>query len=170
MKAKKNAQATQSPSDGETASKDMSLLKSLGLIVVGMAALVIGGRVLVDNAASLAREIGISESVIGMTILAGGTSLPELATSVIAARKGSFGLALGNVVGSNIFNIAFVVGFCSSFVPMAVTQITLVDWAVFVGSVVLVWVLAKTGRKLDKREGIVLVSCYLAYLISLIMG
>ncbi len=170
MKAKKNAQATQSPSEGETASKDMSLLKSLGLIVVGMAALVIGGRVLVDNAASLAREIGISESVIGMTILAGGTSLPELATSVIAARKGSFGLALGNVVGSNIFNIAFVVGFCSSFVPMAVTQITLVDWAVFVGSVVLVWVLAKTGRKLDKREGIVLVCCYLAYLISLIMG
>ena len=68
------------------------------LIVVGIAALVVGGRVLVDNAAAVAREWGISESVIGMTILAGGTSLPELATSVVAARKGSFGLALGNVL------------------------------------------------------------------------
>lgn len=148
---------------------EMSLLKSLGLILVGMVALVAGGRVLVDNAASLAREMGVSESVIGLTILAGGTSLPELATSVIAARKGSFGLALGNVLGSNIFNIAFVVGFCSSAVPMTVAEITTIDWGMLVGSVALTWLVAWTGRNLQKKEGILLVLCYLAYLVWLIM-
>lgn len=159
-----------SPLKVENTGQEESLWKSLALIVVGMAALVVGGRVLVDNAASLAREIGFSESVIGMTILAGGTSLPELATSVIAARKGSFGLALGNVIGSNIFNIAFVIGFCSSVVPMVVQQITLIDWAVLVGSVALTWLVAATGRKLGKLEGILLVLCYLSYLTWLIFG
>lgn len=153
----------------EPRTEQMSLPKILALIVVGIAALVIGGRVLVDNAATFAREIGISESVIGMTILAAGTSLPELATSVIAARKGSFGLALGNAIGSNIFNIAFVIGICSSCVPMAVTEITTVDWIVFVGSTVLVWIVAWTGRKLEKKEGVLLVLCYLAYLTWLII-
>ena len=161
------------PSDSsikaENTGQEASLWKSLALIVVGMAALVVGGRVLVDNAASLARDIGFSESVIGMTILAGGTSLPELATSVIAARKGSFGLALGNVLGSNIFNIAFVIGFCSSAVPMVVQQITLIDWAVLVGSVALTWLVAGTGRKLGKLEGILLVLCYLCYLAWLLL-
>lgn len=158
-----------SPLKVENTGQEESLWKSLALIVVGMAALVVGGRVLVDNAASLAREIGFSESVIGMTILAGGTSLPELATSVIAARKGSFGLALGNVLGSNIFNIAFVIGFCSSAVPMEVQQITLIDWAVLVGSVALTWLVAGTGRKLGKLEGIMLVLCYLCYLAWLLL-
>ena len=162
--------AEEAKPDGDSQAAEMSLWKSLALIVVGMVALVVGGRVLVDNAASLAREIGFSESVIGMTILAGGTSLPELATSVIAARKGSFGLALGNVIGSNIFNIAFVIGFCSSVVPMVVQQITLIDWAVLVGSVALTWLVAATGRKLGKLEGILLVLCYLTYLTWLIFG
>lgn len=161
--------ALKTSSEGENAGRGMPVLKIFTLIVVGIAALVIGGRVLVDNAAAFAREMGISESVIGMTILAGGTSLPELATSVIAARKGSFGLALGNVVGSNVFNIAFVIGTCSSVVPMAVTEIMPKDWGVLIGSCVLVWLVAWTGRRLNKREGILLVACYLAYLAWLIM-
>lgn len=149
------------------ASAEVPAWKIVLLIAVGIAALVVGGRVLVDNAAAVAREWGVSESVIGMTILAGGTSLPELATSVVAARKGSFGLALGNVLGSNIFNIAFVIGFCSSVVPMAVTQIRTLDWAMLVGSVVLVWLTGFTSRKFGRWEGILLVTCYLAYLIWL---
>lgn len=149
------------------AAAEIPAWKIVLLIVVGIAALVVGGRVLVDNAAAVAREWGVSESVIGMTILAGGTSLPELATSVVAARKGSFGLALGNVLGSNIFNIAFVIGFCSSVVPMAVTQIRNLDWAMLVGSVVLVWLTGFTSRKFGRWEGILLVACYLAYLIWL---
>jgi cation:H+ antiporter len=153
----------------EVNANEMSMLKILTLIVVGIAALVIGGRVLVDTAASVAREWGVSESVIGMTILAGGTSLPELATSIMAARKGSFGLALGNVIGSNVFNIAFVIGLCSSVVPMAVTEIMVLDWCMLVGSVALVWLVGFTSRKFCLWEGILLVLCYLSYLAWLIM-
>lgn len=144
-------------------------LKLVLLILVGMAALVVGGRVLVENAAAVAREWGVSESVIGMTILAGGTSLPEFATSVIAARKGSMGLAFGNAIGSNIFNIAFVIGTCSSIVPMTVTEITQVDWFMLVGSCILVWMVAFTRRVLQRWEGALLVVCYLTYLISLLI-
>ena len=155
--------------DGEEQKQEMTMLRIILFIIVGMAALVGGGRVLVENAAAFAREIGISESVIGMTILAGGTSLPELATSVIAARKGSYGLSLGNAIGSNIFNVAFVIGTCGSFVQMPVTEITQIDWYVFVGSVMLTWLVASTGHKLDKKEGILLVLCYLAYLTWLLL-
>ena len=148
---------------------EKSLWYFVMLLLVGMVALVIGGRVLVDNAAAVAREWGVSESVIGMTILAAGTSLPELATSVVAARKGSLGLAFGNVVGSNVFNIAFVIGTCSSVVPMPVTEIVPLDWFMLVGSCILVWIVAFTRRELHRWEGILLVSCYLCYLISLLL-
>ncbi|MBR4517077.1 MAG: calcium/sodium antiporter [Bacteroidaceae bacterium] len=166
----RRGQTSSSPStkgEDTDAAAEIPAWKIVLLIVVGIAALVVGGRVLVDNAAAVAREWGISESVIGMTILAGGTSLPELATSVVAARKGSFGLALGNVLGSNIFNIAFVIGFCSSVVPMAVTQIRPEDWAMLIGSPVLVWLTGFTSRKFSRWEGILLVTCYVAYLIWL---
>ena len=138
------------------------------LIFVGMAALVLGGRVLVDNAVKVAYECHVSESVIGATILAGGTSLPELATSVMAARKGSLGLAFGNVIGSNVFNIAFVIGTCSSIVPMPVTEISQVDWLMLVGSCILFWLVAYTRRELCRWEGVLLISCYLAYLVFLL--
>ena len=138
------------------------------LIFVGMAALVLGGRVLVDNAVKVAYECHVSESVIGATILAGGTSLPELATSVMAARKGSLGLAFGNVVGSNVFNIAFVIGTCSSIVPMPVMEISQVDWLMLVGSCILFWLVAYTRRELCRWEGVLLISCYLAYLVFLL--
>ena len=150
--------------------EDMSLGKIIALIVVGMVALAGGGRVLVENAASFAREVGISESVIGMTILAAGTSLPELATSVIAARKGSYGLSLGNAIGSNIFNVAFVIGICGSIFPMPVTEITTLDWSMFVGSVLLTWAVAGTGRKLNKPEGILLVTIYTLYLLWILFN
>ena len=173
-----NADNLSSVSGGETSYADnsspvrggeKSLLWYILLILIGVLALVGGGRVLVTNAAAVAREWGVSESVIGMTILAGGTSLPELATSVIAARKGSLGLAFGNVIGSNVFNIAFVVGTCSSMVPMAVTEITQLDWVMLVGSCILVWIVAYTRRRICRWEGVLLVSCYLSYLVSLLV-
>lgn len=138
------------------------------LILLGIAALVIGARLLVDNAASVARAWGISESVIGLTILAAGTSLPELATSLVAARKGSSALALGNVIGSNIFNIAFVIGICSSVLPMKVSEISIIDWTALVGSVVLTWLTAYTCRKLSRWEGLILVFCYIAFIMLLL--
>lgn len=152
----------------EARQETASLTRLLMLIVVGIAALVLGGRVLVDNAASIARDFHISESVIGLTILAAGTSLPELVTSLVAARKGSEGMALGNALGSNIFNIAFVLGICGSIAPMQVENITWVDWATLVGSGVLLWVVAWTGKKLNRGEGSLLVACYLAYIFWLL--
>lgn len=149
-------------------------LKGIGgfvlLILIGMAALVGGAHVLVDNAAEVARELGIRESIIGMTILAAGTSLPEFATSVVAARKGSLGLAFGNVVGSNVFNIAFVIGTCSSIVPMGVSEIKTLDWVMLVGSCALLWLVAWTSRKIGFWEGLLLVLCYLCYLSWLILS
>ena len=165
--ALKDRKDTASPVPSQGGEK--SLWWSLLLVLVGMAALVIGGHVLVNNAAAVAREWGVKESVIGATILAGGTSLPELATSVIAARKGSLGLAFGNVIGSNVFNIAFVIGTCSSIVPMAVTEINQLDWLMLVSSCIFVWVVAFTRRELCRWEGILLVLCYLGYLVSLLM-
>lgn len=163
--AKKDRKAQTQGSQGE----EKSIRYSVLLILAGGAALVIGGRVLVNNAAEVAREWGVSESVIGMTILAAGTSLPELATSVVAARKGSMGLAFGNVIGSNVFNIAFVIGTCSSIVPMPVTEIVMVDWIMLVGSCILLWLVAWTRRKICRWEGALLVLCYLTYLISLLI-
>ena len=153
---------------GEVKEETTPMPKLLLLIAVGIAALVVGGRVLVDNAAAVAREFHVSESVIGLTILAAGTSLPELVTSMVAARKGSEGLALGNALGSNIFNIVFVLGICGSVSPLTVTDITLVDWGMLVGSTLLLWLLAWTGKKLNRGEGTVLVCAYLAYLVWLL--
>lgn len=164
------AEAFPEKGGSEATAPEGSVWKYVLLILVGMAALVIGGRVLVDNAAAVAREWGVSESVIGMTILAAGTSLPEFATSVVAAKKGSLGLAFGNAIGSNVFNISFVIGICSSIVPMTVTEITQKDWAFFVGSCLLVWLVSFTSRRISRPEGFLLVFCYLGYIVSLIVG
>ena len=172
--AMKDRKTPQPPLGGASEAANRLPLKGVGgallLILIGMTALVIGARVLVDNAAEVARELGIRESIIGMTILAAGTSLPELATSVVAARKGSIGLAFGNVVGSNVFNIAFVIGTCSSIVPMGVSEIKTLDWVMLVGSCVMLWLVAWTSRKIGFWEGLLLVLCYLAYLSWLILG
>lgn len=145
-----------------------SYLRLVLLIVIGMAALVIGARLMVIEGASMARRWGVSESVIGLTILAGGTSLPELATSMVAARKGRNGLAVGNVIGSNVFNIACILGLCTLIRPMQVTGISMTDWAVLVGSGILVWIVSFTRNKIEKGEGILLLLCYFAYMANLL--
>ena len=141
--------------------------KLLLLLVIGVASLVGGGQLLVNNAAKLARSWGVSESVIGLTILAGGTSLPELATSVVAARKGSNDLALGNALGSNIFNITLVLGLCNVISPMHIPLISTTDWAFLIGSNVVLAVCAFTRMRLCRLEGFVLLLCYAAYLTLL---
>lgn len=146
-----------------------SVLRILLLLVVGCVCLVYGGQLMVDNAAELAREWGISERIIGLTILAAGTSLPELATSMMAARKGSDGLALGNAIGSNVFNIAFVIGTCSIVKPMAVSDISVVDWFTLIFSNVLLWVLAFSRRNISRWKGAVLVMAYITYLLYILL-
>lgn len=145
-----------------------SYLRLVLLIVIGMAALVIGARLMVIEGASMARRWGVSESVIGLTILAGGTSLPELATSMVAARKGRNGLAVGNVIGSNVFNIACILGLCTLIRPMQVTGICITDWAVLVGSGILVWIVSFTRNKIEKGEGMLLLLCFFAYMANLL--
>ena len=160
-----------SPQEEQDVSKvgQMSIPKILVLLVIGCGCLVYGGQLMVDNAADLAREWGISERVIGLTILAAGTSLPELATSIMAARKGSDGLALGNAIGSNVFNIAFVIGVCSVVKPMAVSDISIADWFTLIISNVLLWALAFSRRSLTSWKGAILVLSYIAYLLYILI-
>ena len=137
-------------------------------IVAGIALLVVGGRVLINSASDIAYEFGISEAVIGLTILAGGTSAPELATSVVAALKGRHDMAVGNVVGSNVFNVFFVLGTAGLIRPMEVDDIQLLDIAMFLGGPLLLWVFALLFRRINKWMGFIMVGAYLAYLVALI--
>ncbi len=152
----------------EQETNDTSYVKLSMQIIIGVAALVFGARMMVDEGCSLARQWGVSESLIGLTILAGGTSLPELATSVVAARKGREGLAVGNVIGSNVFNIAAILGACALIHPMQVEKIALTDWIMLIGSCILVWIVSYTRRKIEFWEGLLLLGCYAVYLLNLL--
>ena len=142
--------------------------KNVLYLVGGLTALVVGSNVFVDHATNVAYLLGISEGVVGLTVVAGGTSLPELATSVVAARKGQSAIAIGNVIGSNVFNILLILGLTATISPLAIQGITIVDLSVMLVSVVLVWLFSFTRFTVERWEGAVLVAGYLAYLCWLI--
>ena len=144
--------------------------KNILLVLWGLVGLVIGSNVFVDHASSLAYALGISEGVVGLTVVAGGTSLPELATSVVAARKGQSAMAIGNVIGSNVFNILLILGLTATISPLQIEGITTIDMAVMLVSIVMVWLFSRTRYTVERWEGAVLVLGYLAYLIWLIMN
>ena len=151
--------------ESETPSHDSaSLWRHIGWVVFGLVALVIGSNVFVDHASNLALALGISEGVVGLTVVAGGTSLPELATSVVAARKGQSAMAIGNVIGSNVFNILMILGLTATISPLAIEGVTTLDMAVMLVSAVLVWLFSFTRYTVERWEGAVLVLGYLAYL------
>lgn len=161
------------PADQESSDQEvvvLSPLKTVFFIILGLCCLVGGGQVLVKNASQLAIYMGMSERLVGLTILAAGTSLPELATSVVAARKGSKGLALGNALGSNVFNICFVLGICPIINSMEVHDISNIDWSFLVGSGVILILLARTRMCLERWEGAVLLLAYFVYMSLLIYG
>lgn len=137
-------------------------------IVAGLALLVVGSNLFVDSASSVAASLGVSEGVIGLTVVAGGTSLPELATSVVAARKGQSAIAIGNVIGSNVFNILLILGLTATISPMQIEGITTIDMAVMLLSVTLVWLFSFTRFTVERWEGAVLVVGYLVYIVYLI--
>ena len=147
-----------------SAKKPLSVWLCLLLMVVGLALLVAGSEFFVQNASSLAAALGVSESVIGLTIVAGGTSLPELATSIVAARKGQSAMAIGNVIGSNVFNILLILGLTATVCPMQIGGITMIDMGMMVVSVVLLWFFSYTKLTVARWEGAVLTTAYLAYL------
>lgn len=155
---------------GEEEIKLLTWWKSMIYILGGLAALVYGGQLFVNGATGIARSLGVSESVIGLTLVAGGTSLPELATSIVAALKKNPEIAIGNVIGSNLFNIFFVLGCSASITPLHLTGITNFDLFALVMSGILMWFfgLFFAKRTITRMEGGILVLCYVAYTAYLI--
>lgn len=166
------------PSDTTTAPEDsgagksVSPLKSILLVTAGLAGLIFGGDRFVDGASAIASSLGISDAVIGLTIVAAGTSLPELATSVAAAVKGKPGIALGNVIGSNIFNIFLVLGCSASIRPLPFGAISNFDLLTLIAACVLFWVFGWLFRQrtITRVEGGILAMCYIAYIAWLVIS
>ncbi len=163
-------QAKNGQGDATTEEKQQNPWLSALYIVLGLVGLVIGSNLFVDHASSLALALGISEGVVGLTVVAGGTSLPELATSVVAARKGQSAIAIGNVIGSNVFNILLILGLTATISPLQIEGITTIDMAVMLISVTLVWLFSFTRYTVERWEGAALVGGYLVYLAWLIIS
>jgi cation:H+ antiporter len=136
---------------------------------LGLAAIIFGGEMVVSNATTIAYSLGMSETLVGLTIVAIGTSLPELVTSVSAALKKQSEIALGNIVGSNIFNILLVLGASSVITPLAVDGKVFIDLFILVILTVILLVFSRTNFKIGKREGLILALAYIAYLVYIII-
>lgn len=157
--------------DGEEVEiKDYSAGKSILFILLGLAGLIGGGRLLVNGAVSIAESLGISERIIGLTIVSIGTSLPELATSIIAARKKNADMAIGNVVGSNLFNTFLILGTSATITPLQAPSGSMTDLVTNIVAAVLLFVFIFTGkgRKISRWEGGIFVLLYIAYLIFIL--
>lgn len=150
--------------------KPMPMGKAILLIALGLAGLIFGGRLFVDHTVSIAERFHVSEAFISITLMALGTSLPELATCVVAALKGKNQLALGNVIGSNIFNIALIIGVSAFISPFEIESISTVDMVMVIVSIVMLWVAAFTFKrcKLDRVEGAIFLLAYVGYIAYLV--
>ncbi len=144
-------------------------LKSAIFIIVGLAGIVVGGDLVVNSASNIAIALGMSETLVGLTIVAIGTSLPELVTSLTALKKGENQLVIGNVIGSNIFNILFVLGASSAISQIPLDPSMLTDVLFMVGVTILCFIFGKTQEKYDKKEGIILVSLFVIYMAFAIL-
>jgi len=147
----------------------MTPAMSVVWILAGLACLIGGSTLFVEGASKLATSLGVSEAVVGLTIVAGGTSLPELATSIVSARKGSSGIAIGNVLGSNVFNILGILGVTGLICPMQLQGITDTDLSMLVISMIMIWFFSFTKYIIERWEGLILSATfigYIAYLIS----
>lgn len=147
----------------------LSPVRTLIYIFGGIAAIVWGGDMVVESASQIARSFGMSQTLVGLTIVALGTSLPELVTSVVASRKGENGLALGNVIGSNIFNILMVLGLSSAVHPIPVQSFSVTDTACFIVFSLITWAFCRTKGRVGRVEGFLMLGMYAAYLIYIIL-
>ncbi len=170
LKASKSGNA--SDDESIAAAEEMKMIsvsKSIFFIVAGAAGIALGGDVVVNSASNIATKFGMSQTLVGLTIVSIGTSLPELVTSIVAARKNEVDMALGNAIGSNIFNILMVLGIASAISPIAFLTENLVDIAILMVFSILVWIFAWTKRKLTKPEGAVMLMLYAAYVVYICM-
>ena len=146
-----------------------TLPKSIILIIIGLAGIIIGGDLVVDSASAIAIALGMSETLVGLTIVAIGTSLPELVTSITALKKGENQLVIGNVIGSNIFNILFVLGASSAISRIPLDSSMLIDVLFMMGVTILCFIFGKTQDKYDKKEGIILIALFIVYMAFAIL-
>lgn len=144
--------------------KHISMNKCVLLILLGLVCLIVGSNIFVIGATNVAGILGVSDAVIGLTIVAGGTSLPELATSIIAAKKGQSALAIGNVIGSNVFNILGILGITGLICPMQTSGLTIVDSIVLLASIIVLLIMSRTSYKISRKEGAILLLIFIAYM------
>lgn len=164
----KGAAENKQSSDSEPNKKPMPVWKAILFVLLGLACLIFGSNLFVNAATEVATELGVSQAIIGLTIVAGGTSLPELATSVVAARKGESAIAMGNVIGSNVMNILMILGVTGLICPMQVNGITMIDLGVLLLSISLLWLFSFTKYKVERWEGVVLLAIFTGYMSWLI--
>ena len=143
--------------------------KSLLFIIAGGAAIAFGGDLTVNAASRIATELGMSQTLVGLTIVSIGTSLPELVTSIVAARKGEVDMALGNAIGSNIFNFLMVLGIAAALCPINFIAENIIDIVILLALTLLVWIFAVTGRRIGRKEGCIMLLLYAAYAIYIIV-
>lgn len=149
--------------------EDMSGIKCAVYILGGIAAVVIGGQLVVNSAREIALFCGMSETLVGLTIVAIGTSLPELVTSIVAARKNEVDMALGNAIGSNVFNILMVLGIASAISPITIITENIIDLCVLIVFTICVWIFAGTKKKIGRIEGFSMVALYVIYAVYIII-
>ena len=166
--ASRKEQVNQGINEEEKTEKTMNIFKALLLVIAGFAGLVIGARLFLKGAIFMAELCNMSEAVIGLTIVAAGTSLPELATSIVAAIKHEDDIAIGNVIGSNIFNILCILGITAMICPLEGATLSIIDFGVMIGISVLLFFMMLTGRKISRIEGVILVTSFVAYTAYLI--
>lgn len=146
-----------------------STTKCILYIVVGVACIIFGGDITVDSAKKIAAMLGMSDTLIGLTVVSIGTSLPELVTSVVAAKKGESGLSLGNAIGSNIMNILFILGASSSLHPISATTQNITDAFILIGVALFIFVMSKRSDKMTCQRGILMIGIYVIYTIYICM-
>jgi cation:H+ antiporter len=159
---------TQDNEEEEELTEKDTMPRLIGMVLIGIAGIVIGSNFTVNGASGIAEAVGISDRIIGLTIVAFGTSLPELVTSVIASRKGKADIAVGNIIGSNLFNILFVLGTVTLIHPVAFASAFYVDSIVCILSVVTLFLLSVRKKELGKTAGIIMLLCYVVYFINLV--
>lgn len=160
-----------------TASKEKKLIKEkhkltpkdILMLVLGILAVILGGELVVKSSQQIALNLGISETLVGLTIVSIGTSLPELVTSIVAAKKGETDIALGNVIGSNIFNILFVLGISSTLSPILVNSQSLIDVLILLGITIICYIFTIYNQRIGRTKGIIMALTYLIFMIYIIM-
>lgn len=169
MKASKEGKKVEIEGGSDEEIKLVSVPVSILFIIGGAIAIAVGGDVTVDAASRIASDLGMSQTLIGLTIVSIGTSLPELVTSIVAARKNEVDMALGNAIGSNIFNILMVLGIASAISPISIITENIIDLCVLIAFTICAWIFAGTKKKIGRAEGLCMVALYAAYAVYIIV-